>query len=592
MYPTLLFLAFLINLALFVYLFSMQNKSIITKLFLLLETFLLYITACYAAEFIVDTSNIFKIKPVVFECAAYIGIYPLAFLLFVISLALNADGKEETFNVKKYLILAVPSVLGIVLFLTNDMHNLMFEHFSTYVPNIQYGHLFMPFTTYHYILAIIAIFKLLFNSVQKNNVFSTQSALIAGALIIALVPNLLATTKLINLYVYLTPVTLTSFAIVLSLCASKYKYEHLSPSTLNTVINTMTDGFVIISLDGTILTNNLAFKQSISLLNIPENELEENNFFNIVRHLNDESQQNILTTLNAVHKNSESHFSNLIINKGKKKKYYQLEIYPILSSNKKNHIGNLMLFKDITEHKLNQETLAEKQEIILTQSRLATIGELAGGLAHDINTPISTIRTGIQLLKENFKDDPYKQELLEQMNSCASKISDISNTVRNQFRNLGNDYKSTFSINKIINEISVICKNELTKYKCTLSLSMPEEIEYEGNATKLSQVITNLIVNAIQVYADTNGGNVNVFLHQTEKSVIIEVEDFAGGIDEEVLPHLFKNILTTKGSNGTGLGLYLSYSVIKSDFSGMLSVKTKKNVGTTFKITLPKQKII
>ena len=68
---------------------------------------------------------------------------------------------------------------------------------------------------------------------------------------------------------------------------------------------------------------------------------------------------------------------------------------------------------------------------------------------------------------------------------------------------------------------------------------------------------------------------------------IIEVTDYAGGLDESITPFIFKNILTTKGTSGTGLGLYLSYSVIKGNFNGEITFETKKGEGTTFTIAIP-----
>ena len=349
----------------------------------------------------------------------------------------------------------------------------------------------------------------------------------------------------------------------------------------------MTDGLVIINHEGVILTVNKAFENFAKKAFGINEPVRDKNLYEILNNYD----KSVVEKIDRSIKKSFV-FESLITEEHTfkiegKDKYFNLDIYAITINKKKLHIGNLILFRDISQHKENIKILQEKQDIIVAQSRLATIGELAGGIAHDINTPISTIKTGIQILDSSFQDEERKA-LLQQMQSCANRISEIANTVRNQFRNLGKQDVVKFEINKLLQDISVIVHNELKKYNCTLELNMDETISITGAPTKLSQVLTNIIVNAIQVYAGTQGGVVTVNLYSTPKNIKIEIIDRAGGIDPEILPHLFKNILTTKGEKGTGLGLYLSYSVIKSEFNGDITVDSTQGVGTKFTVILPK----
>ena len=108
-----------------------------------------------------------------------------------------------------------------------------------------------------------------------------------------------------------------------------------------------------------------------------------------------------------------------------------------------------------------------------------------------------------------------------------------------------------------------------------------------GDPTKLGQVLTNLVVNAAQAYNE-KGGKIDVIVSKNvDKFAIINVIDYAGGIDETIAPYVFKNILTTKGTSGTGLGLYIAYSVIKGEFNGEIDFNTTKGEGTTFSIKIP-----
>lgn len=268
-------------------------------------------------------------------------------------------------------------------------------------------------------------------------------------------------------------------------------------------------------------------------------------------------------------------------------KFFEVDIHPIKAKKNKNqYIGTLLLFKDITQHKLDIKEIEEKQEIIVKQGQLVSIGELAGGVAHDINTPISAIKTGITMLSQNPDRNESEKEILQRMDNCATKIINIVNSMRNQIRNLGGTTKVNFKISEVINDIKVITYHEVCKNKSELNITIDDDLSIEGDPTKLGQVLTNLVVNAAQAYGDI-GGKIDVSLSRgPNKMALIKVRDFAGGLDPTIKPYIFKNILTTKGTFGTGLGLYLAYSVIKGEFNGEISFDSD-DMGTTFYISIP-----
>jgi signal transduction histidine kinase len=207
------------------------------------------------------------------------------------------------------------------------------------------------------------------------------------------------------------------------------------------------------------------------------------------------------------------------------------------------------------------------------------LGELAGGVAHDINTPISAIKSGLLMLKETVKSDDEKM-LVERMDSCATKIVTLTNSLRNQIRNIGSDEVMDVNITTVVNDMATIIHNDLTKHRVKLNIDIKEDIIVKGNPAKLSQVVTNIVVNAIQAYED-KGGEINLKVENSTKEVVISVEDFAGGIPEHIRESIGKNILTTKGVSGTGFGLYLAYSVIKGAFGGEIRFDTEVGKGTT-----------
>lgn len=271
--------------------------------------------------------------------------------------------------------------------------------------------------------------------------------------------------------------------------------------------------------------------------------------------------------------------------------------------NKKNEVGVQLpitsndefsdLAKAYNKVQINTENvikeLHEKQDIIVKQGQLVSIGELAGGVAHDINTPISAIKTGIVMLNQMGTKTEEEKEVLQRMDNCATKIINIVNSMRNQIRNLGSDNNVKFKISDVVNDIKVITYHEVAKNKSEVIVDIKDDIEITGDPTKLGQVLTNLVVNAAQAYGSKKGGKIEITVEKGPKSMaIIKVADYAGGLDPSITPYIFKNILTTKGTVGTGLGLYLAYSVIKGNFNGEITFDTAKGEGTTFYIAIPR----
>lgn len=175
------------------------------------------------------------------------------------------------------------------------------------------------------------------------------------------------------------------------------------------------------------------------------------------------------------------------------------------------------------------------------------------------------------------------------MKISTERIINIVNSMRNQIRNLGSNDKEKFSLNQMMQDLHVLTQNEQKKNGCTFESEVKEEIEIYGEKTKLGQVLTNLVVNSIQAYGG-NGkkGEVKLVAFKKDKNICrIEISDKAGGIPEKVQKYLFKNIMTTKGAKGTGLGLYLAGSVIKGIYQGDIWFEVEKDIGTTFIIEIP-----
>lgn len=236
----------------------------------------------------------------------------------------------------------------------------------------------------------------------------------------------------------------------------------------------------------------------------------------------------------------------------------------------------------------NIKEINEKQELLIRQEKLSILGEMAGGMAHDINNPASAINMSINVLY-SIDDKEEKKKILDNMSECIKRILAIVSSVRDQFRNIGDTKKEKFTIDEVLKNIEVVIQNQLNKYHCSLKVNYENDFKVYGEKNKLNQVISNIVMNSILAYKDINSsGSVIIDKDEENEYNIIKVIDDAGGIPENIKDKLFTKILTTRGTQGTGLGLYLAKSIIEDEFGGKIYFETETKKGTTFYIKLKK----
>ena len=236
-----------------------------------------------------------------------------------------------------------------------------------------------------------------------------------------------------------------------------------------------------------------------------------------------------------------------------------------------------------------QERLISQEDIIALQSKFSAIGEVAAGMAHDINNPASAIEGTINLLydfKVDSDEESYKA-LLDNMKVAINRILSIVNNAREQFRNHDKNEKEKFSLKELLQSIKCAEESNLVKNKCSLDILINEDIEIYGIKSKLYQVISNIIRNDINAYKDNNRyGSIEIDAKKENENIIITIKDEAGGIPEEIKDTLFKKIITTRGTKGTGLGLYLAGNIVEIDYKGKISFDSELGKGTIFYIKL------
>ncbi|WP_261178205.1 ATP-binding protein [Anaerobacillus sp. CMMVII] len=231
--------------------------------------------------------------------------------------------------------------------------------------------------------------------------------------------------------------------------------------------------------------------------------------------------------------------------------------------------------KDITDRK-------KVEEMILRSEKLALIGELAAGVAHEIRNPLTSLRGYTEFLK----DETTEEEKQQYFDILLDEIQRIDFIV-GEFMLLAKPKVLQFSNKNVISTLnhSVNFLQTEAKYK-RVTISKQFEVDeaiIQCDENQLKQVFLNLIKNAIE--AMPKGGDLKINVKKVSGKVIIELEDQGVGIPKEKLQHLGEPFYSTK-EQGNGLGLMVCFKIIK-DHKGTLEVESEENVGTTFKIILP-----
>lgn len=582
---TFFIVAILIHLFLINHLMEIKHKSKLARLYLILNIIGgVFSLSCLCMSLLPDSEYI-----TLFEYAHQI----LLQLLSPTTLLLCLTYYNDNIVLKKYRYFYVLPIVSVFLIITNTMHNLYFTEITVTTYNLTT----INFTLIAYISIIVAYIAqivgiaILIKIIIDKEKTTDKSLLLAAILFsLPIISGLLTTFNILPKdlsYMYISPVLYTINIILFTILTLKPKFLDIRALTLEYALDNMSQGYMILDQNGNILKTNKTFdKLILPYFNLTENsniysDLAYNNS-HLIKKFNDLQHK-------IAEKNIDEIKTHFYFKAKERKMEYELEIHKLKYDRNKN-IANIFLFKDMTEHRENFETIRTQKMLMYTQDQLSTIGILAKSFANDISTSLTTIDKGIHYLNKRniFSED--EKNLLVQMQSCVNKITDISNNVTTSFAVKDSDKKYTFNICETVPEIQNIVASELKKYNTTLEINIfKAPIHLYGSKVKFNQIITNIVINAIQAYDKNIGGKVIININKDHKNAIIEIIDNAGGIDSKISEKLFKNIFTTKGKVGTGLGLHFSNTLIRGEFNGEINF-VSKNGGTTFTVKVPYKK--
>ena len=269
--------------------------------------------------------------------------------------------------------------------------------------------------------------------------------------------------------------------------------------------------------------------------------------------------------------------------------------------------------------KLSNEKLKQAQSQLIHSEKMASLGQLAAGIAHEINNPVGFVTSNIGILKEyiqlfkeyfflikTFLNNPnddlrskikshYEQqdydfilndthELIDESVGGLKRVKDIVDNLKS-FSRADDEKYEPFNINECIENIIKVAWNEL-KYHVTLNKIFEEDLpKINGHEGQIGQVVMNILVNAAQ--SIKTEGNVEIKTSQSVGEVLVEIKDDGNGMSESVKDRIFDPFFTTKAVNeGTGLGLSISYGIIEKH-GGSISLQSEEGKGSSFTISLP-----
>ncbi len=294
---------------------------------------------------------------------------------------------------------------------------------------------------------------------------------------------------------------------------------------------------------------------------------------------------------------------------------------------------DLISYTQLKNDELKQanKILKETKFHLIQSEKMAAIGQLAAGIAHEINNPMGFVNNNcevlnkyfirmseyiqkvdkkldelldnndaIELLIEEIRDDRAKSKidiildempgLLDESKKGVQRVTEIVRAMRNFAREVDDDEKEAYSLQYILSQVLIIIKNEI-KYVSEITLKVPDDLYIYCNRLEIGQVLINIIVNAAQAIKSqgrSEKGHITVSADRDDTYINIYISDDGPGIPPENLTKIFDPFFTTKEiGQGTGLGLSISYEIISVLHKGLLLVDSEVGKGTTFTIKLP-----
>ncbi len=578
---------------------------------ILLHRLYLYLVLCYAFWAIIvllmwstppEQTKILKIL----DSFSYLGIAtsPL-YLLISYTFIKSVD---ELPKITRALFI-VP-IFSVVVCLTNDWHHLQYRVFSLIRSEAVLGP-YVAVTGIHSYLCLLGSVFLLVNFARRNpsRLYIGQCAMLVLGGLCPFFVSILATFSQLNLSIAATPLSFAFLVLFNGIAIYRLNLFDITPVATQHVLDWISDCYLILSNNGLVVSYNKPF----AVVFASKYGITENRFLKDCVKEEDVSKKtaiyNIMTAVDTCREaqTTISYEQSAILNRNGsiQKNYYITDVSQLIINEKP--AGFVVIFKDITQLKKSMEQLQNSQNRMMEQERFAFLGQMMGGLAHNLKTPIMSISGCISaanaLVDECISsvDDPDVNrddylEIYDEMRSWFQKIldssaymSDIITAIKGQATNVSAFDDSFFTVEELIKRTTLLMRHELFSSGCTLVTEYNGEpdMTLHGDINNLVQVLGNLVSNAIYAQKQVGGGYITVGMEHEEDCIKIYVKDTGPGIPSSVRHRLFREMTTSKGAQGTGLGLYISNAVVHGKFNGTMWCEDNPGGGAIFGVTIP-----
>jgi len=515
---------------------------------------------------------------------------------------------------KWFKMLFIFPVATILIAWTNPLHHLYYENFSVIRSEIVFGPYILVSGAFNYIFLIAAIvYMIRFGLKNKSALYWKQCLLLTLSGLCPLAVSMYATFSGNEVSIAATPL---GFMVTLVLCGTAIFRLHMldiRPIATEHILNAMSDGYLVLSDTGLVIKYNRSFEELFA----KEYGIEvSKKLIDCIKQEDLTQKSPVYNMLSALESSRQggTHISyeqsvTFVSGEVPVKKYFVVDASPLEINGQIS--GFVMIFKDITQLRDSMKRLQDSQERMMEQERFAFLGQMIGGLAHNLKTPIMSISGCISATEalvqecldslgdEDVTEDDFREIYAEmrdwfgKVKDSTSYMSDIITAIKGQAANISTDEKVTFTIDAMIKRCRLLMRHELLNSGCNLVITCPEdeEISLEGDINNLVQVIGNLLSNSIFAQKQNGGGDIEIEICHDEAQLKIIVKDRGCGISPNVLDKLFKSMVTNKGTMGTGLGLYISNAVIRSKFNGEMWGENREGGGSIFGIAIPLESV-
>lgn len=589
-----------------------RHLRLLHKLYLALAVcYAIWVLALLIMKF-VDPDNI----PVLFCLDAVTNsagsLMPAIYLC--IALAFLRDW--EKMPKKAWWFFAIPLLTTIVVW-TNSFHHLQYRVFSVIKSEIVFGPYSLVSGFYCYFCILAAMYLMvryaLMNRIRMYVLQCTVFALGGVCPVIVSAVSTFTSTFPITA----TPLSFMTTVVLNGIAIYCLHIFDIKPIATQLVLDSISDAYLVLSDSGRVISFNKPFTQMF-----PQNlKLREGAF--LQEYLSEEdgrpgsrNANQVIYDLNSAAESCRTSLTtifyeqSIIIREREAavKKYYITEVSPVIL--KKSFAGYVVIFKDVTQLKKSMQELQDSQARMMEQERLAFLGQMIGGLAHNLKTPImsisgcaSSVEALVQECRESLGDPEVTEadyrEILQEMDEWLKKIhesssymSEVITVIKGQATTVVSSAEAEFTVDELFKRVTLLMRHELYTSRNSLTIEYGGErgTLIRGDINGLIQVLDNFISNA--TYAQYGNGKIVLGAARDQENLKIYVKDNGPGVSEQIKTRLFREMVTSKGMKGTGLGLYISQAIVHGNFGGNLWYEDNPEGGAIFGMSIPLEHIV